>query len=252
MPWSAWLAPLVTLTAMEIVLGVDNIIFIAIVVGRLPAGQRALARRLGLGLALGTRLLLLFALSWLMTLNAPLFTLEQFGVPGEWARQGVSLRDLILIAGGLFLIAKSTFEIHEQLEGPEAAPVVAGGSRFGWTLVQIAILDIVFSLDSVITAIGMAQHVWIMVTAMILAVGVMLVFSGPISDFVHRHPTLKMLALGFLILIGVMLVAEGIETPIDRGYLYFAMTFALVVELVNLRLRRQGPPVQLHEPPPSA
>lgn len=244
-----WIVSLLTLTMMEIVLGIDNIIFIAIVAGRLPANQQPKARRLGLALALGTRLLLLLALSWLLGLNAPLFTLSDLGLPGEWAQQEISWRDIILIAGGLFLIAKSTYEIHEKLEGTGVEPVVASGSRLGWTLVQIAVLDIVFSLDSVITAIGMARHVGIMVTAMTVAVGVMLAFAGPISDFVHRHPTLKMLALCFLILIGVMLVAEGIQKHIERGYLYFAMTFALVVELLNLRLRKQGPPVQLHEPP---
>lgn len=243
-----WIASLLTLTMMEIVLGIDNIIFIAIVAGRLPANQQRQARQLGLALALGTRLLLLFALTWLLSLSAPLFRLADLGLPGEWAQQEISWRDIILIAGGLFLIAKSTFEIHDKLEGAGAKPVPRRGGRFAWTLVQIAILDIVFSLDSVITAIGMAQHLWIMVTAMIIAVGVMLVFAGVISDFVHRHPTLKMLALCFLILIGVMLVAEGFETHIERGYLYFAMTFALVVELLNLRLRKQGPPVELHEP----
>jgi predicted tellurium resistance membrane protein TerC len=243
-----WIASLLTLTMMEIVLGIDNIIFIAIVAGRLPAHQQRQARQLGLALALGTRLLLLFALTWLLSLSAPLFRLSDLGLPGEWAQQEISWRDIILIAGGLFLIAKSTFEIHDKLEGAGAKLATARGGRFGWILVQIAILDIVFSLDSVITAIGMAQHLWIMVTAMIIAVGVMLVFAGVISDFVHRHPTLKMLALCFLILIGVMLVAEGIEKHIERGYLYFAMTFALVVELLNLRLRQQGPPVELHEP----
>lgn len=244
-----WIVPLVTLTAMEIVLGIDNIIFIAIVVGRLPTHQQAKARQLGLGLALGTRLLLLLSLSWLLSLNAPLFALADLGVPADWRQQEFSWRDLILIAGGLFLIAKSTHEIHEKLEGTGAAPAAARSNRFGWTLVEIAVLDIVFSLDSVITALGMAQHVWIMVTAMIVAVGVMLLFAGYISDFVHRHPTLKMLALCFLILIGIMLVAEGIGTHIERGYLYFAMTFALVVELLNLRLRKHGAAVELREPP---
>jgi predicted tellurium resistance membrane protein TerC len=243
-----WIASLLTLTMMEIVLGIDNIIFIAIVAGRLPANQQRKARQLGLALALITRLLLLFTLTWLMSLSAPLFRLSDLGLPGQWAKQEVSWRDIILIGGGLFLIAKSTFEIHDKLEGAGEKPVPARGGQFGWILVQIAILDIVFSLDSVITAIGMAQHLWIMVTAMVFAVGVMLAFAGVISDFVHRHPTVKMLALCFLILIGVMLVAEGFETHIERGYLYFAMSFSLVVELLNLRLRKQGPPVQLHEP----
>jgi predicted tellurium resistance membrane protein TerC len=244
-----WVASLVTLTVMEVVLGIDNIIFIAVVVGRLPPAEQHRARRLGLALALATRLLLLLALSWLLGLGAPLFRFSDLGLPGEWAQRGVSWRDLILSAGGLFLIAKSTYEIHDKLEGAGAEPAVASGGRFVWSLVQIAVLDIVFSLDSVITAIGMARHVWIMATAMIVAVGVMLVFAGAIGQFVHRHPTLKMLALCFLILIGVMLVAEGIGQPIERGYLYFAMTFALAVELLNLRLRKQGPPVRLHEPP---
>jgi predicted tellurium resistance membrane protein TerC len=245
-----WILPLITLTAMEIVLGIDNIIFIAIVVGRLPVHQRARARQLGLTLALGTRLLLLFSLSWLLTLNTPLFSLGDLGIPKGWIDQEVSWHDIILIAGGLFLIGKSVFEIHDKLEGAGADPQAQPTGRFAWTLVQIAILDIVFSLDSVITAIGMAQHLWIMVAAMIIAVGVMLVFSGPISRFVHRHPTVKVLALSFLILIGIMLVAEGIGTHIDRGYLYFAMSFALVVELLNLRVRKEGSPVQLRESPP--
>jgi predicted tellurium resistance membrane protein TerC len=240
-----WIIPLLTLTAMEIVLGIDNIIFIAIVVGRLPAGQQGMARQLGLGLALGTRLLLLLALSYLLGLQGfTVFRLSDLGIPAGWIGReevnNISLRDIILIAGGLFLIAKSTYEIHEKLEGSgdKPAPAATAG-RFGWTLVQIAILDIIFSLDSVITAIGMAQQLWIMVVAMIAAVGVMLVFAGPISNFVHRHPTIKMLALSFLILIGVMLVAEGIEKHIERGYIYFAMAFSLVVELLNLRLRRK-------------
>jgi predicted tellurium resistance membrane protein TerC len=240
-----WIIPLLTLTAMEIVLGIDNVIFIAIVAGRLPAEQQGRARQLGLGLALGTRLLLLLALSYLLGLEGiTVFRLTDLGIPAGWIGReevnSISLRDIILIAGGLFLIAKSTYEIHDKLEGPGDTPApTATAGRFGWTLVQIAILDIVFSLDSVITAIGMAQQLWIMVVAMTIAVGVMLVFAGPISNFVHRHPTLKMLALSFLILIGVMLVAEGIEKHIERGYIYFAMAFSLVVELLNLRLRRK-------------
>jgi predicted tellurium resistance membrane protein TerC len=246
-----WIVPLLTLTVMEIVLGIDNVIFIAMVAGGLPANQQCKGRQLGMALALGTRLLLLLSMSWLLGLNAPLFTLSDLGVTSEWARQEISLRDMILIAGGLFLLAKTTYEIHEKLEGTGVEPIVASGGRFGWTLAQIAILDIVFSLDSVITAIGMAQHVWTMVAVMIIAVGVMLAFAGAISSFVHRHPTMKMLALCFMILIGVMLVAEGLGKHIERGYLYFAMAFALVVELLNMRLRKQGPSVQLHESPPS-
>jgi predicted tellurium resistance membrane protein TerC len=247
-----WIAPLVTLTALEIVLGIDNIIFIAIVAGRLPTEQQNKARTLGLALALGTRLLLLLTLSWILGLTTPVFYLSGLGIPEDWlppSMDAISWRDIILIAGGLFLIGKSTSEIHHKLEGAgdehAAKPTTAA---FGWTLVQIAILDIVFSLDSVITAVGMAQHLWIMVTAVVIAVVVMMVFAGPISNFVHRHPTLRMLALSFLILIGVMLVAEGFEQHIDRGYIYFAMAFSLVVELLNLRLRRKATPVELRDP----
>jgi predicted tellurium resistance membrane protein TerC len=240
----AWVIPVLTLTAMEVVLGIDNIIFIALVAGRLPAGQQATARRLGLGLALISRLLLLCALSWVLGLTRPLFALSDFGLPADWLPPGsneISWRDLILIGGGLFLIGKSVFEIHHKLEGaPDEKPDGAGGGRLGWALAQIVVLDIIFSLDSVITAVGMAQQLWVMVVAVVLAVGVMLVFSGPVSAFVHRHPTLQMLSLSFLILIGVMLVAEGIEKHIERGYIYFAMAFSLVVELLNQRLRKRA------------
>jgi predicted tellurium resistance membrane protein TerC len=240
-----WIVALLTLTAMEIVLGIDNIIFIAIVAGRLPPGQQGRARRLGLALALGTRLLLLLALSWLLGLTRPLFRLLDFGVPPDWLTPGlneISWRDLILIVGGLFLIGKSTYEIHGTLEGSGEEHVPRGRGGLAWVLVQILVLDVVFSLDSVITAVGMARQLWVMVAAMVLAVGVMLVSAGPVSRFVHRNPTLKMLALSFLILIGVMLVAEGIEKHIERGYIYFAMAFALVVELLNLRLRKRAAP----------
>jgi predicted tellurium resistance membrane protein TerC len=247
-----WAAALVTLTAMEIVLGVDNIIFLVILTGRLPAGQQPQARRLGLGLALGTRLLLLLALSWLLGLTQPVFRLTDLGVPGGWlspATSELSGRDLILIAGGLFLIAKSTYEIHHKIEHRETdRPAARGSAGFGWTLAQIAVMDIVFSLDSVITAVGMARQIWVMVVAMVVAVGVMLAFAGPISQFVQRHPTLQMLALSFLILIGVQLVAEGIEKHIERGYIYFAMTFALVVEVLNQRVRKQAVPGTGGEP----
>jgi predicted tellurium resistance membrane protein TerC len=242
----AWIIPLLTLTVMEIVLGIDNIIFIALVAGRLPAGQQATARQLGLGLALITRLLLLCALSWLLGLTRTLFTLSDLGVPAGWlppAANEVSGRDLILIGGGLFLIGKSVFEIHGKLEGASHERADGkGAGRLGWALVQIVVLDIIFSLDSVITAVGMAQQLWVMIVAMVLAVGVMLVFAGPVSAFVHRHPTIQMLALSFLILIGVMLVAEGIEKHIERGYIYFAMAFSLIVELLNLRLRKPAAP----------
>jgi predicted tellurium resistance membrane protein TerC len=239
----AWVIPLLTLTAMEIVLGIDNVIFIALVVGRLPAAQQAMARRIGLGLALISRLLLLCTLSWLMGLTRPLFALSDLGLPEGWLPQAsneISLRDLILIGGGLFLIGKSVYEIHHKLEGPsqEGSDGQAVG-RLGWTLAQIVVLDIIFSLDSVITAVGMAQHLWVMIVAVVLAVGVMLVFSGPVSNFVYRHPTIQMLALSFLILIGVMLVVEGVEKHIERGYIYFAMAFSLVVELLNQRLRKR-------------
>ncbi len=233
-------ASLATLAAMEIVLGVDNIVFLTILAGKLPRERQATARRLGLAAALGTRLLLLLAISWLMGLTADLFRL--FG-------QGISGRDLILAGGGIFLVAKATFEIHDKLEAGHEAPGAPGkaGVSFGWTIVQIALLDIVFSLDSVITAVGMARHLEVMVAAMVIAVGVMLVFAGPIARFVEEHPTIKMLALSFLILIGVMLVVEAFERHIPRGYVYFAMVFSLGVELLNLRMRRRvEAPVKLH------
>jgi len=234
-----WIS-LATLAAMEIVLGVDNIVFLTILAGKLPREKQPLARRLGLGAALVTRLGLLFAITWLMGLTADLF--RAFG-------QGISGRDLILAGGGLFLLGKATFEIHEKLEaGHDAAGGPAGGkASFGWTILQIALLDIVFSLDSVITAVGMAGHLEVMVAAMVIAVGVMLVFAGPIGRFVEDHPTVKMLALSFLILIGVMLVVEAFERHIPRGYVYFAMAFSLGVELLNLRLRKRvAAPVHLH------
>ncbi len=234
-----WIA-LATLALMEIVLGVDNIVFLTILAGKLPPRQQPLARRLGLAAALVTRLALLFAISWLMGLTADLF--RAFG-------QGISGRDLILAGGGLFLVGKATFEIHDKLEAGHEAPGATGkgGASFGWTIVQIALLDIVFSLDSVVTAVGMARHLEVMVAAMVVAVGVMLVFAGPIGRFVEEHPTIKMLALSFLILIGVMLVVEAFERHVPRGYVYFAMAFSLAVELLNLRLRRRvEAPVKLH------
>ncbi|MCR3937624.1 MULTISPECIES: TerC family protein [Aeromonas] len=225
---SAWVA-LATLTLLEIVLGIDNIIFISILVGRLPEAQRQKARILGLGLAMGTRILLLLSLAWVMRLTEPLFT-----VLGE----AISGRDLILLVGGLFLIAKSTHEIHQSLEGAaEEAGVVSKTVGFLSTLVQIAILDIIFSLDSVITAVGMADHVPVMVLAIIIAVGVMMFAAKAIGDFVDTHPTIKMLALSFLILVGVALMAEGLDLHIPKGYIYFAMAFSLVVEMINIRLR---------------
>ncbi len=234
-----WIA-LATLSAMEIVLGIDNVVFLTILAGRLPKDQQPKARRLGLGFALATRLGLLFAINWVMGLTRQLFAVAGHGFSG---------RDLILLAGGLFLIAKATFEIHDKLEvqhGPEKV-TKGGGASFWGVIVQIGVLDIVFSLDSVITAVGMAQHLSIMVTAMVLAVAVMLVFAGPIGDFVERHPTMKMLALSFLILIGVMLVAESFGKHIEKGYIYFAMAFSLLVEILNMRMRRaKEAPVKLH------
>jgi predicted tellurium resistance membrane protein TerC len=247
---SLWaiLLGLLTLTAMEIVLGIDNVIFLAIVAGRLPEHQQPRARKLGLAAALGTRLLLLATLSFLLGLTKPLFTLPELPILRDLESREVSLRDLILFTGGLFLIGKSVMEVHEKLEAAKrpADAKPEGAARFGMVLVQIAILDIIFSLDSVITAIGMVDEVWVMMVAMVLAMFVMLAFSGTISAYVTRHPTLKILALSFLILIGVMLVAEALGQHIDKGYIYFAMAFAVVVEMINLRLRKK------HEPDQSA
>jgi predicted tellurium resistance membrane protein TerC len=234
----AWLA-LATLTLLEIVLGVDNIIFISILCGRLPEHQRAKARTIGLALAMLMRIGLLFSLAWMMTLTEPLFSL--FG-------KEISGRDLILIGGGLFLLWKSVHEIHNSLEGTDdatAPPVVA--ATFGAVLVQIAVIDIVFSLDSVITAVGMVDNVTLMVIAIVLAVGVMLVAAGPISEFVDRHPTIKMLALSFLILVGVALIGEGWDLHIPKGYIYFAMAFAVGVEMLNLKIRARMAPVHLRK-----
>ncbi len=258
-----WIAPLLTLTAMEIVLGIDNVIFIAILVQRLPAHQQANARRLGLGVALAMRLGLLFAIKWIMGLEDPVFRITDLGVPESWLygdeesaahvleqRDVISWRDVILLCGGMFLIFKSVHELHAKLEGEHDSKHDQGSAAaFGMVLLQIAVLDIVFSLDSVITAVGMARDIWVMVVAMVIAVGVMLVFAAKISQFVSRHPTLKILALSFLILIGVLLVAEGTGVHINRGYLYFSMAFALVVEMMNIRFRSKSSAVQLREPP---
>lgn len=232
---------LVTLSAMETVLGIDNVVFLSILTGKLPREQQPRARRLGLLLALGTRLLLLLGLSWVMGLTSPLF--EIFG-------RSVSGRDLILFGGGGFLIAKATREIHDKLEGDPESPHAVGGAAkasFAMVLAQIAVLDVVFSLDSVITAVGMAKDIVIMVSAMIIAMGVMLWAAGSIGDFVEEHPTMKMLALSFLILIGVMLVAEGMGQHISKGYIYFAMAFSFAVEVLNLKLRKHAPPVKLRD-----
>ena len=230
-----WLA-LVTLTALEIVLGIDNIIFISILAGKLPQEQREKARLTGLGLAMFIRIGLLFSLSWLMGLTAPLFSVLGNEISG---------RDLILLCGGLFLLWKSTMEIHEKLEGEEEHKNVRAGATFGAIIAQILLLDIVFSLDSIITALGMANQLPVMITAVVLAVGFMMFFSGRISSFVERHPTIKMLALSFLILIGVALIGDGLDMHIPKGYIYFAMAFSVIVEMLNLRLRRSQP-VRLH------
>jgi len=234
----AWLA-LATLTVLEIVLGVDNIVFISILCGRLPAHQRAKARNIGLALAMLTRLALLFTLTWVMTMTEPLFEIAVLGKP-------FSGRDLILIGGGLFLLWKSVHKIHNALEGEEEGRGAAAAAGFGAVIAQIAIIDIVFSLDSVITAVGMVDELAIMVIAIVLAVGVMLYAAGPIGAFVDRHPTIKMLALSFLILIGVALIGEGWDFHIPKGYIYFAMAFAVAVEMLNLRMRaRQREAVHL-------
>jgi predicted tellurium resistance membrane protein TerC len=239
------LIALLALTAMEIVLGIDNIVFIAILTGRLPVEQQPKARSMGLGAALVTRILLLLALTWILGLTRPIFAFSSLGIPGDLLSSEVnevSIRDLILFAGGLFLIAKSVHEVHVKLEDAEGEREIRDVAGLGSVLVQIAVLDIVFSLDSVITAIGMANHLWVMILAIVLAVGVMLIFAGAVSAFVERHPTVKMLALSFLILIGVMLVAEAIGTHINKGYIYFAMFFALCVEMLNLRIRKRETP----------
>ncbi len=232
-----WIA-LGTLTALEIVLGVDNIIFISVLVGRLPQHQRNLARRLGLGLAMVARLGLLFSISLVMELTSPLFTV---------LNQAISGRDLILIIGGLFLLAKATHEIHNSLEGADEGMAAAVPAGFGMMLVQIAVLDIVFSLDSVITAVGLVDEVSVMATAIIGAVLVMMFAARPIGDFVDAHPTIKILALSFLILVGVTLMVEGFDVHVPKGYIYFAMAFSVAVEMINLRIRaRTAPPLKLH------
>jgi predicted tellurium resistance membrane protein TerC len=236
-----WIS-LVTLTVLEIVLGIDNIIFISILAGKLPENQQAKARQTGLMLALITRIALLCSLAWMVKLTAPLITVASFELSG---------RDLILLGGGVFLIWKSTREIHEKLEGEEehaASGKVA--PKFGAIIVQILLLDIVFSLDSVITAVGMASRLGVMIAAVVLALVVMLKYAGVVSDFVHQHPTLKMLALSFLLLIGVTLLAEGTHQHVNKGYIYFAMAFSFAVELLNLKLRKKSKPVELREPQP--
>lgn len=235
----AGLVALVTLTFLEIVLGIDNVIFISILASKLPGPQQDSARRMGLVAALGMRILLLLSIVWIAKLTAPIFYILSRPISG---------RDLILIGGGLFLLAKATLEIHQRLEGEEGHSSARVRTSFAAVITQIVLLDIVFSLDSVITAVGMANEIAIMVTAVILAVLVMMFSAGPISAFVNRHPTVKVLALAFLLLIGVSLVGEGFDLHIPKGYIYFAMGFSVLVEMINLRVRRITAPVHLHEP----
>jgi predicted tellurium resistance membrane protein TerC len=233
----AWIA-FGTLLALEIVLGIDNVVFISILAGKLPANQQAKARYLGLALAMVTRIILLFSISWMVRLTAPLFTV--FGVE-------ISGRDLILIGGGLFLIGKSTHEIHQKLEGERGQVSARVAPTFNGVIVQILLLDVVFSLDSVITAVGMVNQIGIMVAAVMVAVIVMIGFAGAIGRFVERHPTVKMLALSFLLLIGMTLMAEGFDQHISKGYIYSAMAFSVFVEVLNLRAKKAAEPVKFHE-----
>jgi len=237
---AVWLS-FVTLTILEIVLGIDNIIFLSILASRLPKEQQPRARVLGLGFAMLTRIALLFSITWLIGLTEPLFTIALVD-------QEISGRDLILFAGGLFLLAKSVSEIHTSLEGTEQERPVSAKASFMLVIVQIGILDIVFSLDSVFTAVGLAQHVEIMVAAIVIAVAVMMFMAGPINDFIDRHPTIKILALSFLILVGVALIADAFDVHIPKGYLYFAMAFSVCVEMINIRMRRRARPVELRGP----
>jgi predicted tellurium resistance membrane protein TerC len=234
-----WIAALVTLTFLEIVLGVDNVIFISILSGKLPAAQQKRARRLGLFAAMFMRIALLLSITWIARLTTPLFPLFGHDITG---------RDLILLGGGLFLIAKSTFEIHERLEGEDGHASGKAAASFASVIMQVMVLDIVFSLDSVITAVGMANDLSVMITAVIAAVLVMMLAAEPISAFVEKHPTVKILALSFLLLIGVSLVAEGWGQHISKGYIYFAMGFSVFVEMINIRVRGKHVPVHLHQP----
>lgn len=236
----AWVA-LATLTILEIILGIDNIIFISVLVGRLPEAVRQKARLIGLSLAMGMRILLLLVISWIMQLQRTLFSVLGNEISG---------RDLILIGGGLFLLAKSTLEIHESVEGTEDRAGSAAAATFAGVLTQIALIDLVFSLDSVITAVGMADHLMVMIIAVVIAVLVMMVSAKAIGDFVDQHPTVKMLALSFLVLIGVALIAEGVDLHIPKGYIYFAMAFSVMVEMLNLKIRGRKQPVALHKKTP--
>ncbi len=233
-----WIA-LITLTVLEVVLGIDNVVFISILAGKLPPEQQDRARRIGLMLAMVMRILLLLSISWIIRLTAPIFTV---------LGQEISGRDLILLLGGLFLLGKATHEIHDRLEGEEGHKSTAQVATFGAVITQIMLLDVVFSIDSVITAVGMVSQVGVMVAAVVIAVLVMLISVGPISEFVERHPTVKMLALSFLLLIGVSLVAEAFDQHIPKGYIYFAMGFSVFVEALNVRAKRVTTPLQLRRP----
>jgi predicted tellurium resistance membrane protein TerC len=235
---SSWIA-LLTLTVLEIVLGIDNVIFISILASKLPPAQQPRARQIGLAAALITRILLLLSIGWIVRLEQPLFHVSTLGVTG---------RDLILLGGGLFLLAKATREIHERLEGETGHASAKVVASFTGVIIQIMLLDVVFSLDSVITAVGMANELGVMITAVIVAVAIMLFAAGPISEFVNRHPTVKILALSFLLLIGATLIIEALHVHIPKGYIYFAMGFSVFVEMLNLRARTKARPVQLHEP----
>lgn len=257
---------LFTLAAMEIVLGIDNLVFIAILTARLPKEQQPLARKLGLGLALGMRIVMLLGISYVMSMTQPLFhvspILDAVGLPSEWIQQddhrephaeepteegevskphesadAISVKDLILIGGGLFLLGKSVLEIHHKVDGDDGHQTTAAPANFTMVLIQVALFDMLFSIDSVITAVGMASQIWVMITAVIIAIGVMILFANPVGHFVEKHPTITILALSFLILIGVLLVAEGLGQHLNKGYIYFAMAFSLIVEVLNMRVR---------------
>ncbi|MBK8214077.1 MAG: TerC family protein [Myxococcales bacterium] len=250
-----WIVPLVSLIAMEIVLGIDNIVFLSILVSALPEEQRKRARAIGLGLALVARLVLLLGIRWVMGLSTAIFHWSSLGfVPEVWVQNhhvdAVTGRDLVLLLGGAFLVGKATTEIHKKMTGNEGEEVAAKakGASFGGVIAQIIVLDLVFSLDSVISAIGMVQEVWVMYVATLVAVGFMAAFSGKVSKFIEENPTFKMLALAFLVLVGVMLVAEGIGSHVGKGYLYAAMAFSFVVELLNMRMRKKA---KVHAPPPA-